>query len=128
MARLRPPSAVVEVGVGNDFEAAREFQRAGHEVLTTDVHPREPPPGIRFVLDDITAPELRHYAGAALVYGVRLPEELQASAARVAREVGALLAVRCLKDEWADVSMYFPRHAVLGDGWRLYTTTAPRSP
>ncbi|HLF23996.1 MAG TPA: hypothetical protein VI565_08760, partial [Burkholderiales bacterium] len=58
--------------------------------------------------------------GASLVYGVRLPEELQAPAARIAVDVGASYAARALKDEWADVSMYFLEFDTVGDGWRVY--------
>jgi hypothetical protein len=47
-----------------------------------------------------------------------VPEELQAPCARLADALGADLALRALKDEWADLA---PRpHVVWPDGWRFF--------
>ncbi|MGQ0535336.1 MAG: UPF0146 family protein, partial [Methanobacteriota archaeon] len=87
--RFETARKIVEVGVGNDFSVAAAWRDAipGAEVVATDVaRPKhEPPAGVRFVEDDVTRPRATVYEGASLVYGVRLPEELQRPAAAVAR-------------------------------------------
>lgn len=112
---------VVEVGAGSRFDTALAFAAAGaRPVLVTDVSEAvlAAPAPLDAAQDDITKPALALYLDAALVYGVRLPEELQMSAALVAETVGAAYAVRPLKDELADVPMGKPR--VLAGGWRVY--------
>lgn len=115
----------MEVAAGDRFEAALALVAAvpGAQVWVTDVHPkvlRAPPPLVARV-DDLWAPDLSLYRGAALVYGLRIPEELQGAAARVARTVGAPFAHLPLKDEYADLSDVFPRPPrVLSGGWRLH--------
>ncbi|MGQ0535582.1 MAG: UPF0146 family protein, partial [Methanobacteriota archaeon] len=79
----------------------------------------EPPAGVGFVEDDVRRPRATVYYGGSLVFGVRLPEELQRPAAAVARSVGAAFAVRPLKDELADVSDLFRRHLTMA-AWHLY--------
>lgn len=120
----RAARKVVEVGAGRAFGTALAFKAAAPraDVVVTDVNPvvRDAPAPLAAVVDDVTAPAWHVYEGAGLVYGIRLPEELQVPAARVARRVGAAFAVRPLKDEWADVSDDYPRVERLPDGWRLY--------
>lgn len=115
---------IVEVGAGRDFRVALALKglAPGAEVLVTDVSPGvlDAPRDLAAFCDDVTRPAWALYEGADLVVGVRTPEELQLAVARVARKVGAALALRPLKDEWADVSEAFPRFEVVGDGWRIY--------
>ncbi|HVL87002.1 MAG TPA: UPF0146 family protein [Candidatus Thermoplasmatota archaeon] len=121
LSRFGSARKVVEVGVGNDASTALEWIEAGvAEVVVTDVHPRDVPPRLLFALDDVTEPRASVYSGAALVYGVRLPEELQASAARAAIAARAAFAARALKDEWADLSHLYGGFETMGGGWRLY--------
>ncbi|WP_214019255.1 UPF0146 family protein [Methanoculleus sp.] len=62
---------VVEVGVGNNPEAARLIAAAGALMLCTDTRPGIRHDGLAVVTDDIFDPDLRLYAGADLIYAVR---------------------------------------------------------
>lgn len=120
----RASRKVVEVGAGRDFRTALAVKglAPAAEVLVTDVSPvvLEAPRELAAFVDDVTRPAWALFEGADLVLGVRTPEELQLAVARVARRVGAALALRPLKDEWADVSSEFRRSEPIGDGWRLF--------
>jgi len=61
-------------------------------VTATDIRERPAPDGVRFVRDDVTAPDCSVYRGADALYGLNLPPELQRPTADLARSVGA----RCL--------------------------------
>lgn len=114
---------VAEVAAGRRFDTALAFHEAtGMDVLVTDVDPRvlEAPRELRAKVDDLLDPKVGLYEGAALIYAQRIPEELQLAAARLAHRVGAPLALRPLKDEWADVREVFPRYEQVLGGWRLY--------
>lgn len=107
------PSAekIIEVGVGKMPDVALELSRllSGCEVILTDVV--EPAPsltGVKFVRDDITEPTLSVYEGAALIYAMRPPPELQPYLLRLARTVGADLLIKPLAGE-----------SVLLKGWKL---------
>jgi uncharacterized UPF0146 family protein len=91
-------------------------------VLVTDVDARvlAAPPPVRAVLHDATRDPPDALAPADLVVAVRPPEELQLPIARLARRLGADVALRPLKDEWADVGEAFPRFETLPDGWRWF--------
>ena len=99
-------AVVVEIGVGKRFdqaEALRALRRDVH-VLVTDLRPGAilgAPHGIHGLVDDITHPNEGIYGGASLLYALRLPEELQVHAARMAKKVGATLAFVVVKDELA---------------------------
>ena len=124
VARARAAGRVLEVGAGARFEVALALAaEAGAEVLVSDVDARvlgAPLPLHALVLD-VTRPPLSGLEGVGLVVAVRLPEELQLAAARLARSLGADLALRPLKDEWADVSAALPRVVAWPDGWRLFS-------
>jgi len=98
------PSAtkIVEVGIGRVPDAAIELQRLlpACEVVVTDVAELpELSRRVKFVRDDITEPNLSVYEGAALIYAVRPPPELQPHLLEVARDVGADLLVKPLAGE-----------------------------
>lgn len=98
------PSArrIVEVGVGRLPEAAVELSKLlpACEIVATDIaEPPGLPSNIKFVRDDVTDPDLSIYEGAALVYSMRPPPELQPYLLRLAREVGADLLLRPLAGE-----------------------------
>jgi len=98
------PSAtkIVEVGVGKVPDVAIELQSLlpACEVIATDVaEPPELSGRVKFVCDDITEPNLSIYEGAALIYAVRPPPELQPYLFEVAREVGADLLIKPLAGE-----------------------------
>ncbi|MHB9288612.1 UPF0146 family protein [Halobacteriales archaeon Cl-PHB] len=87
--RLRPFDSVVEVGVGRRPELAGALAESGVTVTATDVRDRPVPDGVRFVRDDVTAPDRSVYAGADAVYALNLPAELQRPTLEVARAVDA---------------------------------------
>jgi len=98
------PSAkkIVEVGVGKVPDVTIELQRLlpECEVIVTDV--AEPPKlsgRVKFVRDDITEPKSSIYEGAALIYAVRPPPELQPYLLEVARKAGADLLIKPLASE-----------------------------
>jgi uncharacterized UPF0146 family protein len=115
---------VVEVGAGASFQTALALQNHAPQAafLLTDVDPRvlQAPPPLQGVVHDLTKDGAKPFGGADFVYAVRLPEELQASAARLARQLGADLALRPLKDEWADLAPHFLRHETWPEGWRFF--------
>jgi len=91
VARLADADRVVEVGIGRETAVASALAARGVAVTATDIRPRSTPPGVAFAVDDITAPTRSLYAGADIVYAVRLPPELHRPAADIARDVGAEL-------------------------------------
>lgn len=111
-----PAVVVVELAAGRRFDLALDLARRGARVRVSDRDPgvlAAPAPLEAFV-DDLHAPDLARYAGASLLVARRLPEELQAAAARLARHLGVPLAFRPLKDELGDVG---PHRLV--EGWRV---------
>jgi hypothetical protein len=117
---------IVEVGCGTHFEDALALAHAlpGVRVVVTDIdgRVRDAPPPLEGVVDDVRRPRPDLYDGAALVYAVRLPEELHASLARAAQAVGADLALRLLGDEVPELSGW-GRPEVLADRsgpWRWW--------
>lgn len=98
------PSAgkIVEVGVGKMPEVAMELQDLlpACEVIVTDViKPPTLPERIKFVCDDVTKPNFRIYEGAALIYAMRPPPELQPYLLKVAQVAGADLLIKPLAAE-----------------------------
>lgn len=114
---------IVEVGAGQHTDEAMAFARAlpGCRVVVTDTDVRvlRAMPPLWAEVDDVTRPRLDIYEGAALVYGVRLPEDLHGPAATVARQVGADFALRLLGDEAPALPGWGPGEAV-GEGWRRW--------
>jgi uncharacterized UPF0146 family protein len=84
---------VVEIGVGNNFEAARVIHNERVEILCTDIGERDPPPGIRFVLDDVTYPSMDLYQGADCIFAIRPGEEMMLPLIALASGIGADLLV-----------------------------------
>lgn len=124
LERARRARKIVEVGAGRRFETALALREAAPdaEVWVTDVEPDVllAPPTLHARLLDAHGRVPDELAGADLVVAIRLPEELQLATARLARELSADLAIRPLKDEWADVSSVYRRHVVWPDGWRYH--------
>lgn len=95
LAQTYPAGArFVEIGVGNRSDTADDLRSRGYDVLTTDVRP-----GLGDATDDVFDPDPDLYRGAAALYLVRPGEEMQPPARRLARRVGADLAVRPLGTE-----------------------------
>lgn len=126
--RLPAEARVVEVGVGGRFEALEALAERlpGAQLVATDVHEaalQGAPEGVETVVDDVADPDPRIYEGADLLYAIRCPAELQIPLARVADRVGAHLALRAFKDEWADVDRILGPHELVSTptgAWRLF--------
>lgn len=124
LERARRARKAVEVGAGPVWGTALALAQAAPQAewWVTDVDARvlQAPAPLRAALFDVTRAPPPELSGADLVYAVRLPEELQLSCARFARHVGADLALRPLKDEWADVTPAYRRSVAWPDGWRYF--------
>ena len=94
--RLGRFDALVEVGIGNRPDLAAALVEAGHDVRATDVVEREVPPGVAFVVDDVTEPDPAVYADADAVYALNLPPELHRPALAVAEAHDAAFAFTTL--------------------------------
>jgi uncharacterized UPF0146 family protein len=90
LTRLRAYEELVEVGVGRRHGVAAALADGGTRVTATDIYERDTPDGVRFVVDDVTDPDVAVYRGADAVYALNCPPELQrplsAAAARVDAE------------------------------------------
>lgn len=120
--RARRARVGLEVGAGARFETALALRDAnpGARWIVSDVDPRVllAPPTLEARVLDLVRPSLEGLEGVDLVYAVRLPEELQLAAGRLARMLRADLALRPLKDEWAELGAR--RHVVWPGGWRYW--------
>jgi uncharacterized UPF0146 family protein len=87
--RLSEYAAVVEIGVGRRPDLAAALAASGTTVTATDVEPRETPPEVRFVRDDVTDPTVSVYADAEALVARNLPPELQRPTAELADRVDA---------------------------------------
>lgn len=98
---------VIEIGVGDDYEAALAFAEECPlaQVVVTDIDPsvRDAPDPLEGRVDDVTDPQWKLYKHADLLYGRRLPEDLQARAAKLAKDVEADWAHKPLGNEVADL-------------------------
>ena len=81
--------AVVEIGIGRRPDVAAGLAATGTAVTATDVHHRDVPAEVRFVIDDVTDPTAAVYADAEAIYGLNLPPELHRPSLSLARSVGA---------------------------------------
>ena len=110
-ARYPPGSRIVEVGVGGHPEVAQLLQ-ADFDVTCTDVSAAGPG-GVHYVRDDIFKPDVSVYQGAALVYSIRPPIDMQDCIARIAQAVGADLLIRPFSSERTDLHKYFKNFRVV---------------
>ena len=96
---------VVEVGVGNLPQIAFALKDIIH-VVVTDINEQKSE-GLRFVIDDIFAPDIRIYKGAMLIYSIRPPIDMQEAIAKIAKKVGADLLIRPFGNEKAELGKLF---------------------
>ncbi|MFZ1127078.1 UPF0146 family protein [Methanoregula sp.] len=89
-SRYRNP---VEVGVGNNPDAARCIHEAGVRVRATDIRACDVPPWLSFSRDDIFSPDLSCYAGADVLYAVRPAVEMIPPMIALARTIDCDLVV-----------------------------------
>lgn len=119
-ARYPPGSRIVEVGVGGHPEVASLLRR-DFAVVCTDLA-ETGPEGVDYVRDDIFDPDISVYAGAALIYSIRPPVDMQDSIAAVAKKVGADLMIRPFAAERADLRKYYRNARVVNQGSAVFIT------
>ena len=97
ITNYKDASLIVEVGVGGfPLVALTLKEHLNMDIIMTDIKPYHDD----VVVDDITNPDLSIYDGAALIYSIRPPEELQNHIKRVAESVGADLIIKPLSTEF----------------------------
>ncbi|MBT8507999.1 hypothetical protein AZH53_06195 [Methanomicrobiaceae archaeon CYW5] len=89
----------VEVGIGRNPHVAVRLAEAGLRVIATDIIERDVPGAVRFVVDDICAPDFSIYRGADIIYAVRPGVEMIPCLMEMARAVGADCIVYHLGNE-----------------------------
>lgn len=125
---LPPGALVVEIGVGGRFNVLEALASARPDLrlVATDVNQAAldgAPEVVGTHVDDVWRPDEALYDGAALIFAVRCPAELQVPTARLAARVGARLALRAFKDEWADVDRVMGQHTLISTpqgAWRIW--------
>ncbi len=83
----------VEVGVGNNPDAAGVIHAAGISVRCTDIRKRIVPEGVVFRIDDVFEPDLSIYYGADVVYAIRPAIEMLPPLIALAKNLGCDLLV-----------------------------------
>lgn len=96
---------VVEVGVGSLPHVAM-LLKDKLDVVVTDVNEQNYA-GIKFLRDDIFAPDIEIYRNSSLIYSIRPPIDFQEAMAKVAKEAGADLLIRPFGNEKAELVRYF---------------------
>jgi len=96
---------VVEVGVGSLPHVAL-LLKDKLDVVVTDVNEKNYA-GIKFLRDNIFAPDIEIYRNSSLIYSIRPPVDIQEAMAKVAKEAGADLLIRPFGNEKAELERYF---------------------
>ncbi len=91
----------IEIGIGHSPDAAFALRKRGIKVLATDIQLFQYE-GIKFVVDDITAPVVSKYKNVDLIYSLRPPPELAPYMKRLAKMVSADLIIKPLSSEYLD--------------------------
>jgi len=83
----------VEVGVGNNPDAAQYVHEGGCRIRATDIRVCRLPGWLSFAWDDIFSPDLSCYAGADVLYAIRPAEEMIPPLIALARTLDCDLVV-----------------------------------
>jgi len=83
----------VEVGVGENTDAAHILNAAGVRVRAIDVKALVHPDWLHFSVDDIFKPDLSKYGGADVIYAIRPAEEMVSSLIALAQLVNCDLLI-----------------------------------
>jgi uncharacterized UPF0146 family protein len=83
----------VEIGIGNNTEAAHIIKNAGVFILGTDVKDPGVPAWLPFMIDDIFSPAITLYQGADVIYSIRPAIEMIPPLIALARTVNCDLVV-----------------------------------
>ena len=89
VSRLADTNVAVEVGIGRQGTVAGALASRGVDVTATDIREQPILDGVRFVIDDVTAPDRSVYADADLLYALNLPPELHRPTWELAQAVDA---------------------------------------
>jgi uncharacterized UPF0146 family protein len=90
-----------EIGIGHFPDIARALIEKGVRVFATDIRPFHHEV-IRFVIDDVTSPDMTLYKGVDLIYSMRPPTELVPYMKRLAKTISADLIVKMLSSEYPE--------------------------
>jgi len=83
----------VEVGVGENTDAAQILHEAGVQVRGTDIRDLVQPDWLCFSIDDLFEPDLLKYEGADVIYAIRPAEEMVPPLIALAQRVNCDLLV-----------------------------------
>jgi uncharacterized protein len=106
---------VVEVGAGANLHTAELIQRAGVQIICTDLHFPDLFSLVPCIPDDVLSPDLSLYEGAECLYAIRPIEEMMGSLIDLARKIEADLYVYHLGFEG-----YLAEHQVIDCGVPLH--------
>lgn len=90
---------VAEAGIGHFPDVALALAKRGIRIFASDIR-SFPHNGLKIIVDDITAPDLRVYKGIDLLYSLWPPPELVPYMNRLARQLPADLIVKPLASEY----------------------------
>lgn len=108
----RVADKIVEVGVGEVPCVLAELRERlpDCKLVATDVQEVPVPEGVRFVLDDVTQPELSVYGGADLIFSLRAPPDLYPALTGLAEKVKSDLLIKPASSEesprWGELINY----------------------
>jgi len=97
----------VEIGIGDNPDAARIAAAAGLAVLCTDIRRDCAHEGLTVVADDLFSPTISLYEAADLIYAIRPGIEMLPALIDLARRVDA------------DLLVYHLGHEIYGDGGEI---------
>ncbi|MFZ0004618.1 MAG: UPF0146 family protein [Methanoregula sp.] len=103
----------VEIGVGNNLDAARCIHEAGCPVRAIDIRECRLPSWLSFARDDIFSPDLSLYKGADVLYALRPAEEM----------IPALISLAQVLD--CDLVVYHLGFESYGDGGSIVDCGVP---
>ena len=89
----RTYTRAIEIGIGKNYEAAKQVGAAGNLMLVTDIRDVAVPGSLRFARDDIFSPKISLYQGADAIYSVRPAIEMIPPLIALAKTINCDLVV-----------------------------------
>jgi uncharacterized UPF0146 family protein len=90
-----------EIGIGHFPDLALALARRGVDIFATDIIPFFYD-GLKFVVDDVTKPDISLFYGVDLIYSMRPPPELVYYMDRLAARLSAAVIVKPLTSEFVE--------------------------
>jgi len=90
-----------EIGIGHFPDLAFALRDRGVRVFGTDIFPFSYK-GLRFVIDDITRPDISLFYDVDLIYSMRPPPEIVYYMDRLAKRLSASVIVKPLSSEFVE--------------------------